>query len=124
MPPRPVSPERILAETFDDPSGLPGWQVDIPDDGAGSFRHVVEDKRRVVELSAVERCRSATATMKVEHPTTFVVQLLHGRGIPPDVLVRPTLAGIRAGRDEVLEEGLRQVEQLLSRQKPRPDPGR
>jgi len=30
-------------------------------------------------------------------------------GIVPDVEVRPTLAGIRAGRDEVLEEGLRQI---------------
>jgi C-terminal processing protease CtpA/Prc len=30
-------------------------------------------------------------------------------GILPDVEVRPTIAGIRAGRDEVLEEGLRQI---------------
>ncbi len=30
-------------------------------------------------------------------------------GILPDVVVRPTVAGIRAGRDEVLEEALRQV---------------
>jgi C-terminal processing protease CtpA/Prc len=30
-------------------------------------------------------------------------------GIVPDVEVRPTIAGIRAGRDEVLEEALRQV---------------
>jgi hypothetical protein len=30
-------------------------------------------------------------------------------GIIPDVEVRPTLAGIRAGRDEVLEAGLRQI---------------
>jgi C-terminal processing protease CtpA/Prc len=30
-------------------------------------------------------------------------------GIVPDVVVRPTIAGIRAGRDEVLEEGLRQI---------------
>jgi len=30
-------------------------------------------------------------------------------GIVPDVVVRPTIAGIRAGRDEVLEEALRQV---------------
>ena len=27
----------------------------------------------------------------------------------PDVEVRPTIAGIRAGRDEVLEEGVRQI---------------
>jgi C-terminal processing protease CtpA/Prc len=30
-------------------------------------------------------------------------------GIIPDVVVRPTVAGIRAGRDEVLEEALRQI---------------
>ena len=30
-------------------------------------------------------------------------------GIIPDVEVRPTIAGIRAGRDEILEEGLRQI---------------
>jgi hypothetical protein len=30
-------------------------------------------------------------------------------GIVSDVVVRPTLAGIRAGRDEVLEEALRQI---------------
>ena len=36
-------------------------------------------------------------------------------GIVPDVDVRPTIAGIRAGRDEVLEEALRQI---LGRQTP------
>jgi C-terminal processing protease CtpA/Prc len=30
-------------------------------------------------------------------------------GIVPDVIVNPTIAGIRAGRDEVLEEALRQI---------------
>jgi C-terminal processing protease CtpA/Prc len=30
-------------------------------------------------------------------------------GIVPDVKVRPTIAGIRSGRDEVLEEALRQI---------------
>ncbi len=30
-------------------------------------------------------------------------------GIVPDVEVRPTIAGIRAGRDEVLEEALRRI---------------
>ena len=30
-------------------------------------------------------------------------------GIVPDVVVRPTVTGIRAGRDEVLEEALRQI---------------
>jgi C-terminal processing protease CtpA/Prc len=36
-------------------------------------------------------------------------------GIVPDVEMRPTIAGIRAGRDEVLEEALRQI---LGRQTP------
>lgn len=31
---------------------------------------------------------------------------LQGRGITPDVIVHPTLEGVRAGRDEVLEAGL------------------
>jgi hypothetical protein len=30
-------------------------------------------------------------------------------GIVADVKVEPTIAGLRAGRDEVLEEGLRQI---------------
>jgi carboxyl-terminal processing protease len=30
-------------------------------------------------------------------------------GVQPQVLVRPTVAGVRAGRDEVLEEGLRRL---------------
>jgi C-terminal processing protease CtpA/Prc len=30
-------------------------------------------------------------------------------GIIPDVESRPTIAGIRDGRDEVLEQGLRQI---------------
>jgi hypothetical protein len=36
-------------------------------------------------------------------------------GIKPNIEVRPTVAGIRAGRDEVLEEALRQI---LGRQVP------
>ena len=36
-------------------------------------------------------------------------------GIVPDIEVRPTIAGVRAGRDEVLEEALRQI---LGRQTP------
>jgi hypothetical protein len=31
---------------------------------------------------------------------------LHGRGIAPDLVVHPTLDGVRAGRDEVLDAGL------------------
>ena len=30
-------------------------------------------------------------------------------GIIPDVVAAPTVEGIRAGRDEVLEEGVRQI---------------
>jgi C-terminal processing protease CtpA/Prc len=30
----------------------------------------------------------------------------HGRGIRPDVVVHPTVAGIRAGRDEILEAAI------------------
>jgi C-terminal processing protease CtpA/Prc len=30
-------------------------------------------------------------------------------GIVPDITVRPTIEGIRDGRDEVLEEGVRQI---------------
>jgi len=48
-------------------------------------------------------------------------------GIVPDVEVRPTIGGIRAGRDEVLEEALRQIlgrevpaEQIERMAKPRP----
>jgi len=48
-------------------------------------------------------------------------------GIVADVEVRPTIAGIRAGRDEVLEEALRQIlgreasaEQIESMARPRP----
>lgn len=33
--------------------------------------------------------------------------VIHGRGIEPDYLAHSTLAGLRAGHDEVLEEGLR-----------------
>jgi C-terminal processing protease CtpA/Prc len=36
-------------------------------------------------------------------------------GLKPDVLVRPTIAGIRAGRDEVLERALAWVRGQLSK---------
>jgi C-terminal processing protease CtpA/Prc len=35
-------------------------------------------------------------------------------GLVPDVLVRPTIAGVRAGRDEVLERAVRYLEGTLS----------
>ncbi len=34
-------------------------------------------------------------------------------GLQPDVPVRPTIAGVRSGRDEVLERGLRYLERSL-----------
>jgi hypothetical protein len=37
---------------------------------------------------------------------------LHGRGIAPDVVVHPTLDGVRAGRDEILDAGLAAAERL------------
>lgn len=40
---------------------------------------------------------------------------LHGIGIPPTRRARPTLAGFRAGRDEVLEAGLAAIEEKLGR---------
>jgi len=36
-------------------------------------------------------------------------EVLHGRGIAPDLIVHPTLAGIRADRDEILEAALAQL---------------
>jgi hypothetical protein len=36
-------------------------------------------------------------------------ELIHGRGIAPDYVVHPTLAGVRAGRDEILETALRVI---------------
>jgi len=40
--------------------------------------------------------------------------LQHIRGVVPDIAVHPTLAGIRAGRDEVLEAGLAELKRQLS----------
>ena len=34
-------------------------------------------------------------------------------GLQPDVPARPTIAGVRAGRDEVLEQALRYLERSL-----------
>jgi len=39
---------------------------------------------------------------------------LHGRGIAPDLVVHPTLDGVRAGRDEVLEAGLAIAERVAA----------
>ncbi|MCA9706352.1 MAG: hypothetical protein KDK70_10930 [Myxococcales bacterium] len=37
----------------------------------------------------------------------------HRGGVAPDIEVHPTIAGLRAGRDEVLEEGLRHIRSAL-----------
>ncbi len=50
--------------------------------------------------------RSMISGIGVFYPDKKPTQRL---GIVPDVTVRPTIAGIRAGRDEVLEEALRQI---------------
>ena len=50
--------------------------------------------------------RTAISGIGVFYPDKRPTQRI---GIVPDVESRPTIAGIRAGRDEVLEEGLRQI---------------
>ncbi len=41
---------------------------------------------------------------------------MQGVGILPDVEVHPTIAGIRAGRDEVLEKGIEVLQQLIKQE--------
>lgn len=41
--------------------------------------------------------------------------VIHRIGVQPDILVRPTIAGIRAGRDEVLERALTYLREALLR---------
>jgi C-terminal processing protease CtpA/Prc len=50
--------------------------------------------------------RTAISGIGVFYPDKRPTQRI---GIVPDVEARPTIAGIRAGRDEVLEEGVRQI---------------
>jgi C-terminal processing protease CtpA/Prc len=38
---------------------------------------------------------------------------LQGRGIVPDLIVHPTLEGVRAGRDEILEAGIELAAKLI-----------
>ena len=42
-------------------------------------------------------------------------RVIHRIGVQPDILVRPTIAGIRAGRDEVLERALGYLREALLR---------
>ena len=40
-------------------------------------------------------------------------RVMHRIGVQPDILVRPTIAGIRAGRDEVLERAIAYLRETL-----------
>ena len=50
--------------------------------------------------------RSMVSGIGVFYPDKIPTQRI---GIVPNVEVKPTITGIRAGRDEVLEEALRQI---------------
>jgi C-terminal processing protease CtpA/Prc len=60
----------------------------------------------VSEISLPGRLRSMISGIGVFHPDHKPTQRI---GIVPDIVVRPTIAGIRAGRDEVLEAAIRQI---------------
>ena len=55
---------------------------------------------------ALPGARTAISGIGVFYPDKKPTQRV---GIVPDVVVRPTIAGVREGRDEVLEEALRQI---------------
>jgi hypothetical protein len=69
-------------------------------------------------VSGGYRIRFTAIRLVDEHNAT-----LHGRGLVPDRLVHPTLAGIRAGRDEILEAGLAEAQRLAGALRD-PGPGR
>jgi C-terminal processing protease CtpA/Prc len=48
----------------------------------------------------------------VSHPDGSQLQRI---GIVPDILVQPTIAGTRAGRDEVLERAVRYLEEVTGK---------
>jgi Peptidase family S41 len=60
----------------------------------------------VSQISLPGGLRTAISGIGVFYPDKRPTQRI---GIVPDVEIRPTIAGIRAGRDEVLEEGVRQI---------------
>jgi hypothetical protein len=60
----------------------------------------------VSQISLPGGLRTMISGLGVFYPDKRPTQRI---GIVPDVVVRPTIAGIRAGRDEVLEEALRQI---------------
>lgn len=49
-------------------------------------------------------------------------QTLHGSGITPDRVVQPTIAGARAGRDEILDAGIAEAQQRMRGAPPAPAP--
>jgi C-terminal processing protease CtpA/Prc len=57
------------------------------------------------------------ATVYFTHNAVFDMEMksMQGVGILPDVEVRPTVEGIRAGRDEVLEKGVEVLRGLLKK---------
>jgi C-terminal processing protease CtpA/Prc len=60
----------------------------------------------VSQISLPGGLRTAISGIGVFYPDKRPTQRV---GIVPDVEIRPTIAGIRTGRDEVLEEGVRQI---------------
>src|SRR5688572_15689791 len=60
----------------------------------------------VSQISLPGGLRTAISGIGVFYPDKRPTQRI---GIVPDVEMRPTIDGIRAGRDEVLEEALRQI---------------
>ena len=60
----------------------------------------------VSQISLPGGLRTAISGIGVFYPDKRPTQRI---GIVPDVEIRPTIDGIRAGRDEVLEEGVRQI---------------
>jgi hypothetical protein len=66
-----------------------------------------------VKVAAVPGGFSVRFTgMRVAFPDGTTV---HGRGIAPDEVVKPTLEGVRAGRDEVLEAAINVAGKLIAR---------
>jgi len=49
--------------------------------------------------------------LRVSAPDGSTVQ---GHGIAPDQVVQPTIAGIRAGRDEVLKAGIAAAQRIVA----------
>lgn len=68
---------------------------------SGLISHVTIPGGYVIRFTAIRLVDAAGAT-------------LHGRGIAPDVVVHPTLEGVRAGRDEILAAGLAAAQRMAA----------